>query len=642
MIDKPTIDKIFNAADILEVIGEFVSLKRSGQNYKGLSPFTNEKTPSFFVNPSKGIFKCFSSGVGGNAVSFLMEHEKLSYPEALKYLAKKYNIPVEEKEQSADEIKEQNERESLLAALTFAQKQFSEWLWNREEGKAIGMSYYTERGFHEKTIKTFQLGYSLNQRDAFTKLASEKGYKIDYLVKSGLSIEKGSYRFDRFSGRVIFPIHSLSGQVVGFGGRILKKDDKLAKYVNSPESEVYHKSQVLYGLYFAKSQIIKADKCYLVEGYTDVISMHQSGIENVVASSGTALTPEQIRLIKRFTKNVTIIYDGDEAGIKASLRGIDLILEEGMNVKVLLLPEGEDPDSFARSHSASGLLKYITSNEADFIRFKTKLLVKQSSNDPVQRATLISDVVRSISVIPDSIIRSVYIKECSKLLDINENMLYTETYKIRRDKFQRQQKSKDYRKTQDNNQSQPSQHDAITILEDYGLEKNIARILIQYGNQSFTLDDKPYDVAQYILNELDADDLELQHPVYKKIVDEARTLCAEQKAVTVSHFASHPDVDINRTTADLLASGYMLSEIWRKNEIRFETEDMKLKVVIPGLVLAFKHKKIMALLRETQKSLAEITAQTEQEEVILLQQKVMVLNELKKNISKKLGDRIIL
>src|SRR6056297_227482 len=429
MIDHNTIQKIIDTADIVDVVQDFVNLKKRGVNYLGLCPFHNEKTPSFTVSPSKGIYKCFGCGKGGNAVNFIMEHEHLSYPEALKYLAKKYNIEIVEKELTAEEIQQQNERDSLLVVTKFANSYFQEKLHKHTEGRAIGLSYFKERGFREDVIKTFELGYSLDIKDAFTKAALEKGYKLTFLEKSGLTIVKDQDKFDRFRGRVMFPIHSLSGNVVGFGGRILKKDVKAAKYLNSPESEIYHKSRILYGMYQAKKAITQKDHCFLVEGYTDVISMHQAGIENVVASSGTSLTVEQIRLIKRFTPNVTIIYDGDPAGIKASLRGIDLVLEEGLNVKVLLLPDGEDPDSFAKSKGASGFQEYLKKNETDFIQFKTRLLLETTENDPIARSRLITNVVQSIAVIPNTITRSVYIRECSKLLDVSEDILYTEVRK---------------------------------------------------------------------------------------------------------------------------------------------------------------------------------------------------------------------
>ncbi|MCB9000212.1 MAG: DNA primase, partial [Bacteroidales bacterium] len=431
MIDQATIEKIFETADIVEVISEFVQLKKAGSNYKGLSPFSNEKTPSFMVSPAKGIYKDFSSGKGGNAVGFLMEIEKLSYPDALRYLARKYNIPIVEKEKTAEEVQQENERESLLVVSAFAQKYFSHNLLESAEGKAIGLKYLTERGIREDIIDKFQLGYSFNERDAFSQEAKKKGYKTDYLTKTGLSIEKNGSLFDRFAGRVMFPIHGISGTVIGFGGRTLRSDKETAKYLNSPESEIYHKSKVLYGLYFAKKAIVNSEICYLVEGYTDVLSMHQAGIENVVASSGTALTVEQIRLIKRFTQNITIIYDGDEAGIKASFRGIDLVLEEGLNVRVLLLPDGEDPDSFSKKHSASELKAFIKENEKDFITFKSQILLKETVNDPVRKANLITDIVRSISVIPQAITRAVYIRECSTMLEVDEKILLSEVQKIR-------------------------------------------------------------------------------------------------------------------------------------------------------------------------------------------------------------------
>ena len=539
MIDQSTIDKIFASADIVEVVGDFVKLKKTGANFKGLSPFTDEKTPSFFISPSKGIFKCFSSGIGGNVVSFLMEHEKLSYPEALKYLARKYSIEIVEKELSEEEIKDKNERESLLSVCEFALKQFKEWLFNREEGKAIGLAYFKERGFREAVIEKFQLGYSLEQRDAFTRLALEKGYKLDFLTKTGLTIDKGDYKFDRFASRIIFPIHRISGQVIGFGGRILKKDNKAAKYINSPESDIYHKSNVLYGLYFAKKDIIKNDKCILVEGYTDVISMHQEGIENVVASSGTALTQEQVRLIKRFTKNVTVLYDGDEAGIKASLRGIDLILEEGLNVKVLLLPEGEDPDSYARSNSNKEFLDFISHNESDFIKFKTKLLLKDAENDPVKKATLIIDIVRSISVIPDNIIRSVYIRECSKILDIDEAILYNETYKIRRNKaYEKSRKSyyiPDYKPA-----NKVKQVEDLKIGNDFPHEKDLLRIIMRFANKELRLENENNPtVLDYVIQELRNDELEFRHPVYKMVFSEIVRMYDSQQELT-DHFFYPP------------------------------------------------------------------------------------------------------
>jgi DNA primase len=646
MIDQQTIDRIFATADIVEVIGEFVKLKKSGQNFKGLSPFTNEKDPSFFVSPAKGIFKCFSSGTGGNVVTFLMEHEKLSYPEALRYLAKKYNIELIEKEATAEEIQQKNERESLLAVCTYAHKYFMKNLTGTDEGKAIGLSYFHERSYRDDIINKFQLGYSKEQKDAFTKSALTAGYKLDYLVKTGLTIQSDNNSFDRFHGRVMFPIHGLSGQVMAFGGRIIKPVEKAAKYINSPESEIYHKSNVLYGLFLAKQSVIKQDKCFLVEGYTDVMSMHQAGVENVVASSGTALTSGQVRLIKRFTKNITVIFDGDEAGIKASLRGIDIILEEDMNVKVLLLPDGEDPGSFAKDKSSGELLEYIKSNENDFISFKTRLLKKDAETDPLKRATLITDIVRSIAVIPGSITRTVYIRECSRILDVDEQVLYSEINRIRR------QKATDDFRRRSYYESMPDEKPAKRQFvppddERYVVEKDIIRLLLNFGNYSlFTVSDKDkkeeeFNVAQYIISEIEADELEFSHPVYKMIYEDIRQHVVNSSPFTDKYFIHHPDEAISRISIDLMAPSYGLSKIWEKHDNFIETEDMKLKEIVPEAVKAFKNKKVLAMIKETQKMLKEAQANDDSDNISLLQQKFILLNDLKKKLSKDLGYRII-
>ena len=646
MIDQLTIDKIFTAADVVEVVGEFVKLKKSGQNYKGLSPFTNEKDPSFFVSPAKGIFKCFSSGKGGNAVTFLMEHEKLSYPEALRYLAKKYNIEIIEKEQSAEEIQQKNERESLLAVCTYAHKYYIENLTHTEEGKAVGASYFHQRSYRDDIINKFQLGYSREQRDAFTKTALEKGYKIEYLTKTGLTIQKENYAFDRFHGRVIFPIHSLAGQVIGFGGRILKSEEKAAKYINSPESEIYHKSNVLYGLFFAKQSIIKNDNCFIVEGYTDVLSLQQAGVENVVASSGTALTSQQIRLIKRFSKNITVIFDGDEAGIKASLRGIDLILEEDLNVKVLLLPDGEDPDSFAKGKSASELLEYIKENENDFISFKSRLLKKDAETDPLKRATLITEIVRSIAVIPGSITRAVYIKECSRILDVDERVLYTEINRIRRQKAEQNFRKRNY----DINLAEEKISKGRTVISDnerYIVEKDITRILLNFGNNNLTvlnkLNNKEEEttVARYIISEIGADELEFSHPGYKIIYEDIEQHVSNDNPLTEKYFIHHTNEAISRIAVDLLTSAYDLSKIWEKHDNFIETEDMKLKDIVPEAINAFKNKKVLDMIKETQKKLKIAQENKDTDSVSLLQQKFILLNDLKKKLSKDLGFRII-
>lgn len=643
MIDKATIDKIFSAADIAEVIGDYVHLKKAGQNFKGLSPFKTEKTPSFFVSPSKGIFKCFSSGIGGNVVTFLMELEKISYPEALKLLARKYNIEIVEKEETPEEKEIQNERESLLSVNQFALKYFTDTL-SSEEGKAVGRSYLAERGIHDSTIRKFMLGYSREDRYAFTKKAAESGFKIDYLLKTGLVIRNENNTFDRFHGRIIFPIHGLSGQVAGFAGRIMKSSEKVAKYINSPESEIYHKSDILYGLFFARQSILKNDKCYLVEGYTDVMSMHQCGIENVVASSGTSLTVNQIRLVKRFTHNITVLYDGDEAGIKASLRGIDLLLEEGLNVRVVLLPEGEDPDSFARTGSAGSFISYIGANETDFISFKVNLLAKEAENDPIRKASLINDVLRSVSVIPESIVRSVYIRECSRIFNINESILYTETAKLRRNKLN----SKDFSGYRPADpipaivQQQP-----VKIPERYNAEKEVVRLILQYGSTIIALKDKngnPWEpkLTDFFINEIEMDELDFHHPVYSQIFSDIKRLNNEQNINIEHYFVTHPDNIISKTVVDLITSEYDLSKIWKKYETFFETEEMRLAEVAKEALLSFKNEKVIRLIKEAETELKHAQEKGDIERITTLQQKFKSLNSLRSSISKGLGDRIII
>jgi len=647
MIDRQTIDRIFSAADIVEVISEFVSLKKSGQNYKGLSPFKNEKTPSFFVSPAKGIFKCFSSGIGGNVVNFLMEHEKLSYPEALRYLARKYNIEIFEKEETVEEQQLKNERESLLALNEFAGRHFSSLL-KTEEGKAIGKSYFLERGLRDASIEKFQLGYAREDKTAFTKSALDKGFKLDYLIKSGLTIQKDNdYRVDRFHGRVIFPIHGLSGQIIGFAGRILKKDDKAAKYINSPESEIYHKSQVLYGLFFAKLAVTKVDKCFLVEGYTDVISMFQSGIENVVASSGTSLTTEQIRLLKRFTRNVTVLYDGDEAGIKASIRGIDILLEEGMNVRVVLLPRDEDPDSYARSHSSVEFMKFIEENECDFITFKTKLLLKEAEKDPIRKSTLISDIVRSIAVIPESIPRSVYIRECSRMLDVDEKTLITETAKIRRSHLE--QKTRQSGGYYEIPSFEPKVVPQLPVVQEkYQAEKEVIRLLLVHGNQTFTFKDADHNlheitVKEYLLHEIENDELEFNHPVYYQIFNEFKEYYYKNESLPEKYFVFHTDNVVSSTVVDLLTShNYNLSKIWHRFENYVASEDMKLAEIVPEALMAFKINRVLRMLKETENSLKTAQENNDSINIDALQNKYIILNSLKRDLSKGLGERIII
>ncbi|WP_422108096.1 DNA primase [Winogradskyella sp.] len=488
MISQNTIAQVFETARVEEVIGDFVQLKKAGSNFKGLSPFSEERTPSFMVSPVKQIWKDFSSGKGGNAVTFLMEHEHFTYPEAIRYLAKKYNIEIEETERTDAEKAQADARESLYLVSEYANTYFQNTLHKTDQGKAIGLSYFKERGFTEETIKKFQLGYSLDEWQAFTDEALGKGYQLEFLEQTGLTIVKEERRFDRFKGRVMFPIHSMSGRILGFGGRILTNDKKAAKYLNSPESDIYHKSKVLYGLYFAKQTIAKEDNCYLVEGYTDVIQFYQTGVKNVVSSSGTALTPEQIRLINRLTKNITVLFDGDAAGIRASIRGIDLILEQGMNVKVCTFPDGEDPDSFAKSNTLEELTNYLNENAKDFIQFKASLLVKETHNDPIKKAETIREIVNSISKIPDAIKREIYIRECASIMDISENVLFSTLAQISKKEFQEANKTyKQAQKAFDVVKNESQQKPKVDVQ--YELERKIIEILMLYGNRTEQFED---------------------------------------------------------------------------------------------------------------------------------------------------------
>ena len=511
MISKSTIDQVFDAARVEEVIGDFVQLKKAGSNFKGLSPFSDERSPSFMVSPVKQIWKDFSSGKGGTSVSFLMEHEHFTYPEAIKYLAKKYNIEVEETEQSNEDKIQADARESMYLVSEFASSYFKNILLKTDKGQAIGKGYFKERGFTDITIETFGLGYSLNEWQAFTDEALKKGYAIEYLEKTGLTIVKEEKRFDRFKGRVMFPIQSMSGRVLGFGGRILTSDKKAAKYLNSPESDIYQKSKILYGLYHAKQSIAKLDNCYLVEGYTDVIQFHQTGIKNVVSSSGTALTSDQIRLINRLTKNITVLFDGDEAGIRASLRGIDLILEQGMNVKVCTFPDGEDPDSFARKKTEQELRQYLENNAKDFIAYKASLLMKDAKNDPVKKAGLIRDMVTSISKIPDRIQTEIYIQECSRIMDISEEVLFSSLAQIKKKSFE--EANKGFKKNQKVFDVVQRNEPVKKVNIQYELERKIIEILLLYGNKTEEFED-------LVLKEADSGELILEPTIHKAKVFE--------------------------------------------------------------------------------------------------------------------------
>ena len=648
MIDKGTIDKIFDAADIVEVVSDFVSLKKRGVNYMGNCPFHNEKTPSFTVSPSKGIFKCFGCGKGGNSVNFIMEHEQLSYIDTLKFLAKKYHIEVVEKEVTPEQKEQQDARESMLIVSGFAQKVFSHNLTETEEGKAVGLSYFKERGFTDKTIKKFELGYCRKTRDSFTQQALSKGYKEKYLIESGLTIkrEDNSY-FDRFSERVMFPIHNLMGRVIAFGGRTLRTDKNIAKYLNSPESEIYHKSKVLYGIHFAKKSIIQNERCYLVEGYTDVLSMHQAGIENVVASSGTALTPDQIRLIKRFTPNITVLYDGDAAGIKAALRGIDLVLEEGLNVKVVLLPDGEDPDSFAHKHSATEFYDFIKANETDFISFKTKLLLSDVQGDPVKKANLISDIVRTIAIIPDTITRALYVKECSTLMQVDEKILHGEINKIL---YKAREKTWNREQPAPINPSGEPLNLQLPISNKFEIfEKEILRLLLNYSKKVlFTIAgsdenaEESINTASYICRELEGE-IEIKTPQYKIIFDEFKEQLYNGNLLDSTHFINHPNHIISTAAADLLSEGHQISKMWSKKGTYINTEEDNLKSVIDNAISGYKYELVLNILNDIEKELKELSNLPDMEEKLNeLYEKYMLYTQFKIEISKSLGERIIL
>ncbi|WP_396218286.1 DNA primase [Flavobacterium sp.] len=608
MISKETIEKVFDQARVEEVIGDFVQLKRSGSNMKGLSPFVNEKSPSFMVSPVKQIWKDFSSGKGGNSVTFLMEHEHFTYPEAIKYLANKYGIEVEETVVSNEDIEQANEKESMYLVSEFARDYFHKTMLNTDEGQAIGLSYFKERGFTKDTIEKFQLGYSPDIWDAFTKKALGKAYKLEYLEKTGLTIVKqeDGKTFDRFKGRVMFPIQSMSGRVLGFGGRILTNDKKAAKYLNSPESEIYHKSKVLYGIFQAKQAIAKQDNCYLVEGYTDVIQFNQSGIENVVASSGTALTPDQIRLVNRLTNNITVLFDGDAAGLRASIRGIDLILEAGMNVKVCSFPDGEDPDSFAKNNSYEVLKQYLDENSKDFIQFKADLLVKEANNDPIKKAELIRDMVQSISKISDQIKREVYIKECSRIMDISEDVLYnTLAQMLKKDISEANKKYTEEKKAfevhKNNEQLQPEK---INIL--YELEQKIIEILLINGSktedftETFLSKDEAgnivevketntYKVYEKIYLALQEDEIELSNPMFKTIYSDIINYYNQNIEFEIDKYISQTSPEIaNKITSILMLEERDILHKWESRKIVVEDKNVNLAQSVNETILSYR------------------------------------------------------
>lgn len=696
MIDQATIDRIMDAAQIVDVVSEFVTLRKRGVNYIGLCPFHNEKTPSFSVSPSKGVCKCFSCGKGGNVVHFIMEHEQLSYYEALKWLAKKYNIEIKERELTDEEKQAHSLRESLFVVNQFASEYFQNILYNNIDGQRIGMTYLRGRGFRDDIIKKFQLGYSTDNHDALARAALQKGYKEEFLVKTGLCYRKedGTLR-DRFWGRVIFPVHTISGKVVAFGGRVLSAATKNVqmKYVNSPESEIYHKSRELYGIYFAKQAIVRQDRCFLVEGYTDVISMHQSGIENVVASSGTALTSEQIRLIHRFTNNITVLYDGDGAGIKASIRGIDMLLEEGMNVKVCLLPDGDDPDSFARKHNATDYQAYINDHEVDFIRFKTDLLMEEAGKDPIKRASLISSIVKSISVIPDAIVRSVYIRECSQLLQMEEKVLIEATAKLieqaREAKFKEQQRKKEREQRltatpqasvpESSPEAQTNETPAADSTSEtgnapfpsepapfptepytsyipsegneqkvfYAKEEDLVRMLIRYGEkvmcyvENETGEQIPFTVTECIASGLKEDELQFYDPLHRLVLQECEAHLDDPNFNPERYFIAHPDPAVSKLAVDLVSDRYQLSKYHSKGQ-KIVSDEERLYELVPRLLLDFKLSIVEEEMKHTIQALANPEIANDPQRCLEIMKRYKELQETQSVMAQHAGDRVVL
>ena len=651
MISKATIDTVFETARVEEVIGDFVQLKRAGSNFKGLSPFSDERSPSFMVSPAKGIWKDFSSGKGGNAVAFLMEHSHFTYPEAIRFLAKKYNIEIEETEQTDEEKANTDVRESMYLVSEFAKDYFHNILLHSEEGKAIGLSYFKERGFSSETIKKFALGYSPETWDAFTKEALGKGYKLEFLESTGLTIPKEDRPFDRFKGRVMFPIQSMSGRVLGFGGRILGSDKKAAKYLNSPESDIYHKSKVLYGIFQSKQAIAKQNNCYLVEGYTDVIQFNQAGIENVVASSGTALTPDQIRLINRLTKNITVLFDGDAAGLRASIRGIDLILEEGMNVKVCAFPDGEDPDSFAKKTPYEELVKYLDENSKDFIQFKASLLMNDAKNDPIKKADLIRDMVVSISKIPDRIQREIYIQECSRIMDISEQVLVsTLAQLVQKDISDIGKKQKqDHKAFEVVKNEVPAQVKKIDIL--YGLERKIIEILLLYGNKTEVFEDvllktneegeienviekKEYKVFQRIYLSLQEDEVELANPLFRDIFNNLINYYLQNESFSIEQYLMHLQPEFAQEVTDILMEDErVVLHNWEGQNIFPKTKSDSISQYVAETILTMRWYLVDRIIEEIKGSISSEPGSDNIEPLSMAMDYYKLIN----SFSKKLG-----
>lgn len=657
MISRTTIDNVFETARVEEVIGDFVQLKKSGSNFKGLSPFTDERSPSFMVSPVKQIWKDFSSGKGGNVVSFLMEHEHFTYPEAIRYLAKKYGIEIEETEQSSEEKDQANERESMYLVSDFAKDYFHNTLLKTEEGKAIGLSYFKERGFTDETIKKFELGYSPDSWDAFTSHAIKKGYKLEFLEKTGLSIVKAdtstgsaTKMFDRFKGRVMFPIRSMSGRTLGFGGRILTSDKRAAKYLNSPESDIYHKSKVLYGIFHAKQSIAKEDNCYLVEGYTDVIQFHQTGIHNVVSSSGTALTSEQIRLINRLTKNITVLFDGDAAGLRASLRGIDLILEQGMNVKICAFPEGEDPDSFSKKNSLEELTLYLEENSKDFITFKASLLAADAKNDPIKKAETIHDMVASIAKIPDVIKREVYLKECSRIMDISEQVLFNSIAQLLRK--DRKEASKKENQTPEPFTVVSSEKNKTQKVDvQFQLEQKLIELLVLYGSMEEQFEEMVIDkdekgeldlkaevsqsrVYEKIYLDLQDDEIEFTNPEFKNIYSEIINCFVENPEAKSETFVNNLDPEIAAGITNILMEEerYTLHD-WERMQIYVKEKEKTIAQVVSETILSLRRFLVAKKIDE----LSETMKQDENSDKEAGLQEIVAYIGLKKLLSDKLN-----
>ncbi len=661
MIPKNTVDIIIETAHVEEVVGEFITLKKRGANLLGLCPFHGEKTPSFTVSSVKGIYKCFGCGKAGNSVNFVMDHLKLTYPEALKWLAKKYNIEVIEREITPAERELQTERESMLIVMQYAQRYFSETMLQIDEGKSIGLGYFKERDLKDDIISKFQLGYSLEEKNSFTNTAIKNGYSPKYLAKTGMSILSNRYvegseikasdLFDRYAGRVMFPIHDDGGRVVAFGGRTLTKDKKIAKYINSPETEIYNKSKILYGLWLGKKTIQEKDACYLVEGYMDVIAMHQAGIENVVASSGTSLTVDQIKSIHRFTKNIVVLYDGDEAGQKASSRAIPLLLEEGMNVKLLQFPDNDDPDSFSRKVTIQEFHDYIETNVTDFLYFKTKKLKEQTKNDPIKLAGVIKDIVENIAIIPDNIIRSIYIKECSNIMEIEESILQLEVNKIRR-KVSPKQKKEDSvldenSQTEILNQTNFQETNENTVLKFDSEEKELLRIMLLHGNilvkidaeteNEVAADDLEITISEFILYELWRDQISFENPIHQVILDEYILELSHDRIPTIQHFSMSQNPIISSFVINNIINNYELSNKWEKLGVYISEEINNIKKSTENLLFSLKEKKINSFINQKQ-DLLKLTNPEETEHII---KEIIQLIDLKKRVNKLLGRIVI-